>query len=112
MLVRNRLKPVALCADIKQTFLQVRIREADRDALRFHWIRDSSQVETLRSTRARFIQNSKKGKKHRLSGTLTTCETDRQASEILGRKSSNSRLNTDKFHEDQLKLNLHEFAEK
>ena len=45
VLVRNPLKPVALCGDIKQTFLQVRIREADRGALRFHWIRDSSQVE-------------------------------------------------------------------
>ena len=56
VLVRNRLKPVALCGDIKQAFLQVRIREADRDALRFHWIRDknSSQVETLRFTRALF----------------------------------------------------------
>ena len=54
MLVGNRLKPVALCGDIEQTFLQVRIREADRDALRFHWIRDSSQVETLRSTKALF----------------------------------------------------------
>ena len=56
VLVRNRLKPVALCGDIKQAFLQVRIRGADRDALRFHWIRDknSSQVETLRFTRALF----------------------------------------------------------
>ena len=36
--------------------MQVRIREADRDALRFHWIRDkdSSQVETWRFTRALF----------------------------------------------------------
>ena len=34
----------------------MRIREADRDALQFHWIRDkdSSQVETLRLTRALF----------------------------------------------------------
>ena len=56
VLVRNRLKPVALCGDIKKAFLQVRIREADRDALRFHWIRDknSSQVETLRFMRALF----------------------------------------------------------
>ena len=54
LVLRNRLKPVALCEDINQAFLQVRIREANRDALRFHWIRDSSQVETLRSTRALF----------------------------------------------------------
>ena len=35
-------KPVALCGDLKQAFLQVRIQEADRDALRFHWIKDRS----------------------------------------------------------------------
>ena len=40
VLVRNRLKPVALTADIKKAFLQVRIRPEDRDALRFHWIKD------------------------------------------------------------------------
>ena len=32
VLIRNRLKPDALCGDIKQAFLQVRIREADRDS--------------------------------------------------------------------------------
>ena len=56
VLVRNPFKPVALCADLKQAFLQVRIQEADRDALRFHWIKDKdpSQVEVLRFTRALF----------------------------------------------------------
>ena len=56
VLVRNRLKPDALCGDIMQAFLQVRIREADRDSPRFHWLRDkgSSQVETLRFTQALF----------------------------------------------------------
>ncbi|XP_068757909.1 uncharacterized protein [Montipora capricornis] len=34
VLVRNRLKPIALTADIKQAFLQVRIRTEDRDVLR------------------------------------------------------------------------------
>ena len=34
VLVRNHLKPVALAADIKQAFLQVRIRPEDRDVLR------------------------------------------------------------------------------
>ena len=37
VLVRNRLKPIALAGDLKQTFLQVRIRMKDRDPLRFHW---------------------------------------------------------------------------
>lgn len=56
VLVRNRFKPVALCGDLKQAFLQVRIQEADRDALRFHWIqyKDPSQIEVLRFTRAFF----------------------------------------------------------
>ena len=56
VLVRNRFMPVALTGDMKQAFLQVRIREDNRDALRFHWIndKDPSQVETFRFTRALF----------------------------------------------------------
>ena len=54
--MRNRLKPVALADDLKQAFLQIRIRLEDRDALSFHWIkdRDASNVEMLRFTRALF----------------------------------------------------------
>jgi hypothetical protein len=56
VLVRNRLKPVALSGDLKQAFLQVRVRALDRDSLRFHWIKDKdlSTVEVLRFTRALF----------------------------------------------------------
>ena len=56
VLVRARFHPVALTGDIKQAFLQVRIREEDRDAMRFHWIMDlqSRRVEILRFTRALF----------------------------------------------------------
>ena len=55
VLVRMRFHPVLLSGDIKQAFLQVRIRKSDRDALRFHWGPDaSSEVETLRFTRALF----------------------------------------------------------
>ena len=57
LMVWNRLKPVALCGEIiKQAFLQERIREADGDTFRFHWIRDknSLQVETLRFMPALF----------------------------------------------------------
>ena len=41
---------------MKQAFLQVRIREQDRDVMRFHWITDceTRRVETLRFTRALF----------------------------------------------------------
>ena len=38
LLVRNRFQPVALARDLKQAFLQVRIREEDRDVMRFHSI--------------------------------------------------------------------------
>ena len=56
MLVRNRFHPVAILGDIKQAFLQVRIEESDRDAMRFHWYKDlhTKEVETLRFTRALF----------------------------------------------------------
>ncbi|XP_068707690.1 uncharacterized protein [Montipora foliosa] len=56
VLTRNRFQPVALAGDLRQAFLQVRIREEDRDAMRFHWLRDleSKEVETLRFTRALF----------------------------------------------------------
>ena len=57
MLVRNLLEPVALCGDIiKHAFSQVRIREADRETLRFHWNsgKDSSEVDTLRFMQALF----------------------------------------------------------
>ena len=63
--------------------------------------------QTIRITSwvPRFIENCKKGKKHRLSGPLTTCETVKQVKFWVGR-AQNSKLNTDTFHEDQLKLNL------
>ena len=56
VLVRARFYPVAVTGDIKQAFLQIRIRREDRDALRFHWITDqeTKQVETFRFTRALF----------------------------------------------------------
>ena len=56
VLVRVRFQPVALTGDMKEAFLQVRIREEDRDALRFHWFRDleTRRVEVLRFTRALF----------------------------------------------------------
>ena len=55
VLVRGRFNPVAVTGDLQKAFLQVRIREADRDAMRFHWRRDEhSPLETLRFTRALF----------------------------------------------------------
>ena len=56
VLVRGRFHPVALAGDLKQAFLQVRIREEDRDVMRFHWFKDqkTKKVTTLRFTRALF----------------------------------------------------------
>ena len=50
-----RFHPVALTGDLKQAFLQVRIKEAERDALRFYWKpHDEAKIETLWFTRALF----------------------------------------------------------
>ncbi|XP_068707584.1 uncharacterized protein [Montipora foliosa] len=50
VLTRCRFHPVLVAGDLRRAFLQVRIRESDRDALRFHWIVDKTakEVETLR----------------------------------------------------------------
>ena len=56
VLVRNRFHAVAIVGDLRQAFLQVCIRESDRDVLRFHWLKDleTREVEVLRFTRALF----------------------------------------------------------
>ena len=55
VLVRERMHPLAITGDLKKAFLQVRVKEQDRDALRFHWrADDQSNIETLRFTRALF----------------------------------------------------------
>ena len=38
VLVRSRLHPVILSADIEKAFLQTHIRDSERDCLRFHWV--------------------------------------------------------------------------
>ena len=56
IIVRNRMKPIALAGDIKKAFLQVRIRPEDRNALRFHWVKDihTEEREVFRFSRALF----------------------------------------------------------
>ena len=55
VLVRNRIHPVAITGHLQKAFLQVRIREAERDALRFHWKPPGqSNIEVYRFTRALF----------------------------------------------------------
>ena len=56
VLVRNRMKPTGLTGDLKQAFLQIRIAEQDRDAMRLHWLSDleTRQIKEYRFTRAIF----------------------------------------------------------
>ena len=55
LLIGQRSYPVAVTRDLKNAFLQVPIKEQDRNALRFHWRKDkNSELETLRFTRILF----------------------------------------------------------
>ena len=36
IIVRNRFHPIAVAGDMRKAFLQIRVKEAERDALRFH----------------------------------------------------------------------------
>ena len=47
ILVRNRMLPIALTGDMKEAFLQIRVREHERDALRFHWIEDRETIKRI-----------------------------------------------------------------
>ena len=37
ILIRTRFRPVVSCGDIEKEILQIRIRQNERDCLRFHW---------------------------------------------------------------------------
>ena len=53
ILVRSRSHPILLTGDLEKAFLQVRIREAERDSLRFHWKAPGrDEVVVYRFTRA------------------------------------------------------------
>ena len=56
VLVRNRMCPVTLTGDIKQAFLQICIRQKDRNVFRFYWIENmqSDDIKIDRFTRAIF----------------------------------------------------------
>ena len=54
VLVRQRTFPVAITGDITKAFLQIRIRETERDALRFHWMTKNGELQILRFTRVLF----------------------------------------------------------
>ena len=55
VLIQQRAFPVIVSSDIRQAFLQIRVKEAERDVLRFHWRKnDCAPLETLRFTRVLF----------------------------------------------------------
>ena len=55
VLVRSRFHPIILTGDLKQAFLQVRIKAEDRDSLRFHWKEPGlDSIQVYRFARALF----------------------------------------------------------
>ena len=46
MLLNSRRHPYLICADIEKAFLMVGINEADRDCLRFLWLKDPACAPT------------------------------------------------------------------
>ena len=56
ILIRSRFRPIMLCRDIEKAFRRIRIRESERDVLRFHWVKNSdpSVIEINRFTRLVF----------------------------------------------------------
>ena len=45
MLLRFRIQPIAIFADIEKAFLQIGIQESDRDVTRFLWFKDLANLE-------------------------------------------------------------------
>ena len=56
ILVRSRMRPILLCGDIQKAFWEIQIREFERNALRFHWVKnlDPNIVEINRFCRLLF----------------------------------------------------------
>ena len=51
VLIQQRMFPVMLSADMRQAFLQIQVRESERDALRFHWrkyVADEIEAKMIR----------------------------------------------------------------
>ncbi|KAL3075407.1 hypothetical protein niasHT_036127 [Heterodera trifolii] len=54
IVMRCRMSEILICADIEKAFLQILIKEEDRDALRFLWVNTDGQVKTYRFRRVPF----------------------------------------------------------
>ena len=59
ILIRTTFRLVILCADIEKAFLQIRIKEKERESLKFHWIENltNNTTQFLRFTRLIFGLN-------------------------------------------------------
>ena len=71
ILVRTRFRPVILCDDTEKPFLQIRIKEKERESLKFHWVENltNNTTQILRFTRLVFGLNQSP---FILEGTLKT----------------------------------------
>ena len=71
ILIRTIFRPVILCADIEKAFLQIRIKEKERESLKFHWVENltNNTTQILRFTRLVFGLNQSP---FILEGTLKT----------------------------------------
>ena len=56
ILIRSRFRPILLFGDTEKAFLQIRNRESQRDALRFHWVSnlDLNRIDVNSFTRLVF----------------------------------------------------------
>ena len=55
ILVKSRFNPVLLTGDLRKAFLQIRIKQEERDSLRFHWKEPNrEELKVYRFTRALF----------------------------------------------------------
>ena len=56
ILIRSRFRHILLCGDIEKVFPQIRIKESQRDALRFDWVSnlDMNRIEVNRFIRLVF----------------------------------------------------------
>ena len=57
-MIRTRFRPVVICGDIEKEFLQIRIRENERDCLRVYWNEKATyDIKIYRFTRLFFGLN-------------------------------------------------------
>ena len=71
ILNRTRFRPVILCADIEKAFHQMRIKEKERESLKFNWIENltNNTIQVICFTRLAFGLNQSA---FVLEGTLKT----------------------------------------